>query len=70
MERLKGFHEPKHIVALREQQAKEREKLLKAEAKEEKKPCKKKKKKEVPVLSDDDMGTYGYSPEDHELREE
>jgi len=69
-----GFHVPKHIQKLREQQAKAREKgLMKQEPKEEEKKVtktKKKEKKKVEKLTDEDLGAYGYEPEDHEVREE
>jgi len=71
---IAGFHVPKHIQALREAQAKAREKQLIKELPEkllkEAKPCKKKKKEKVTELTDEDAGAFGFSPEDHEVREE
>ena len=67
---IAGFHIPKHIQALREAQAKAREKQLVPAGPAEKKPCKKKAKKKVTKLTDEDVGAFGYSPEDHEVREE
>ena len=74
MGEMKGFHVPKHIQKLRDEQAKARdEELMKQEPKIEvkvKKKTKKKVEKKVEKLTDEDAGAFGYEPEDHEVREE
>lgn len=69
-----GFHVPKHIKALREEQAKAREKLLKPvepkvekkEKKKSKKKVEKTEKKEVKELVDDEFGAFGYEVKEKE----
>ena len=67
---IAGFHVPKHIQALREAQAKAREKELIKELPEkllkEAKPCKKKKWKKVAEVTDEDLGAFGYKPKKDE----
>jgi len=62
MGKLIGFQDPPHIIRMREQQAKDREKKLGKSEEVVEKPCRKKSKKteeiKKPELTDEDMGAF------------